>query len=114
MKKNLASQSGFFNNQARQGDKLTFTATITNVGQESAGASQTQFLLDNATLLGLINTPALAAGASTQVSVNWLTASAKKGQHTIKATADLNNVVPESNEANNTKTVTVSIQGNKT
>jgi subtilase family serine protease len=46
--------------------------------------------------------------------VNWLTASAKKGQHTIKATADKTNVVPESNEANNTRTITVSIQGNKT
>jgi len=46
--------------------------------------------------------------------VNWLTASAKKGQHTIKTTADKTNVVPESNEANNTKTITVSIQGNKT
>ena len=52
--------------------------------------------------------------SSAPVTVNWLTASAKKGQHTIKATADKTNVVAESNEANNTKTITVSIQGNKT
>src|SRR5438874_9511075 len=102
------------NNQARQGDKVTFTATIKNQGQASAGTSQTQFLLDNATVLGLVNTPTLNPGQSAQVSVNWLTASAKKGQHTIKATADKTNVVAESNEANNTKTITVSIQGNKT
>jgi len=102
------------NNQARQGDKVTFTAVIKNVGQQSAGASKTEFLLDGATVLGLIDTPALGPGASATVSVNWYTASAKKGQHTIKATADKNNVVAESNESNNTATVTVSIQGNKT
>jgi subtilase family serine protease len=67
-----------------------------------------------ATVLGLIDTPALGPGASATVPVNWLTVGAKKGQHTIKATADNANVVPESNEANNTKTITVSIQGNKT
>ena len=102
------------NNQARQGDKVTFTATIKNQGQASAAASKTEFLLDGKTVLGLVDTPALAPGASATVTVNWLTASAKKGQHTIKATADKTNVVPESNEANNTKTITVSIQGNKT
>src|SRR5437660_2861260 len=102
------------NNQARQGDKVTFTATIKNQGQASAVASKTEFLLDGTTVLGLIDTPALAPGASATVTVNWLTASPKKGQHTIKATADKTNVVPESNEANNTKTITVSIQGNKT
>ena len=52
--------------------------------------------------------------SSAPVTVNWLTAGAKKGLHTIKATADKVNVVPESNEANNTRTITVSIQGNKT
>ena len=102
------------NNKARQGDKVTFTAKITNAGQQSAGASKTEFLLDGATVLGLIDTPALGPGASATVSVNWLTASATKGQHTIKTTADKNNIVAESNEANNTKTITVSIQGNKT
>jgi subtilase family serine protease len=69
---------------------------------------------NGATVLGLIDTPALPPGASATVSVNWLTASAKKSQHTIKTTADKNNVVAESNEANNTKSITVSIQGNKT
>jgi hypothetical protein len=110
----IVSQLTASNNQARQGDKVTFTATIRNDGQAAAVASQTEFRLDNTTVLGLINTAALAPGASTQVSANWLTASAKKGQHTILATADKNNVVAESNEGNNTKTITVSIQGNKT
>ena len=102
------------NNQARQGDKVTFTATITNTGQQSAGPSKTEFLLDGSKVLGLIDTPAVGAGQSVRVSVNWLTASAKKGQHTIKTTADRTGLVTESNEGNNTKIITVSIQGNKT
>jgi PKD repeat protein len=102
------------NNQAPQGSKVTLTATIKNQGTANAVASQTEFLLDNSTRIGLVNTAALAPGASVQVSVDWYTASVKKGQHTIKATADKNNAVAESNENNNTATVTVSIQGNKT
>jgi hypothetical protein len=53
-------------------------------------------------------------GASATVSVNWLTTGVQKGQHTIKATADRNNAVTESIETNNTKSLTVSIQGSKT
>lgn len=102
------------NNQARQGDKVTFTATVSNTGQASAGASQTEFKLDNTTVLGLVNTPALGIGQSTQVAVNWLTANAKQGQHTVVATADKANAVAESIETNNTKNTTVSLKGNKT
>ena len=102
------------NNQAPQGSKVTLTATIKNQGTANAVASQTEFLLDNSTPIGLVNTGALAPGASVQVSVDWYTANVKKGQHTIKATADKNNAVAESNENNNTATITVSIQGNKT
>ena len=97
-------------NPAHPGDKVTFTAKITNAGQQSAGASKTEFLLDGATVLGLIDTPALGPGASATVSATWNTAKAKKGQHTIKATADKTNVVAESNEANNTMTITVSLK----
>ena len=102
------------NNQARQGDKVTFAATITNIGRQSARASKTQFLLDGSKVIGLIDTPAVGAGQSVQVSVNWLTASVPKGQHTIKTTADKTGLVTESDEGNNTKTITVAIQGNKT
>ena len=102
------------NNQAPQGSKVTLTATIKNQGTANAVASQTEFLLDNSTRIGLVNTAALAPGASVQVSVDWYTANVKKGQHTIKATADKNNAVAESKENNNTTTITVNIQGNKT
>jgi archaellum component FlaF (FlaF/FlaG flagellin family) len=102
------------NNQAPQGSKVTLTATIKNQGNANARASKTEFLLDGKTVIGLIDTPSLAPGASATVSVSWSTASVQKGQHTIKATADRNNAVAESTETNNTKSITVSIQGNKT
>jgi hypothetical protein len=102
------------NNQAREGDKVTFTATIANVGQEqAAGASKTEFRLNGSNVLGLIDTPALAPGASTIVSVNWDTR-AQKGTHTVTATADKTGLVAESNEANNTRSITVIVKGNKT
>ena len=101
------------NNQAPQGSKVTFTATIKNQGPVAAGASTTQFK-DGNTVLGSVSTAAIPAGQSVTVTFNWYTASAKKGTHTITATADSGKVVAESNENNNTKTITVSIQGNKT
>jgi len=102
------------NNQAPQGSKVTLTATIKNQGNASAGASQTQFLLDGKTQIALVNTAGLAPGASVKVSTTWLTASVAKGTHTITATADKSNQVTESDETNNSKSITIQIQGNKT
>ncbi len=101
------------NNQASQGAKVTFTAVIKNIGGQNSGASKTRFLLDGVTQLGLIYTPGLAPGASATVSVNWITAGAN-GTHKVKAVADSLKAVTESNEANNYKTITISIQGNGT
>ena len=58
------------NNKAREGEKVTITATVSNTGKSAAAASKTEFLLDGAAALGLVDTPAIAAGGSTQVSVN--------------------------------------------
>lgn len=100
------------NNRAREGDKVTITATIANKGASAASASKTEFLLDGVTVLGLVDTPAIAAGASTQVSVNWDTRNVK-GEHTIRVTADKTSVVGESSETNNAATLRVTVQGNK-
>ena len=56
---------------AKQGEKVTVTATVRNAGPGSAPASKTEFLLDGTKVLGLVDTPALAAGQSAQVSVIW-------------------------------------------
>ncbi|MBA3572664.1 MAG: PKD domain-containing protein, partial [Pyrinomonadaceae bacterium] len=103
------------NNQAKQGDKITFTATIKNVGQGSADVSNTEFILDGTTVLGTPNTSSLAPGSETLVSVQWQTTSrTPKGNHKVVATADINKAVAESDEGNNAMEITIFLQGNKT
>jgi hypothetical protein len=99
-------------NQAREGDKVTVTATVKNEGNGPAGASRTEFRIDNTTILGRAATAALDPGASVNVSVQWDTRSIK-GSHTLFATADAGLAVTESNENNNTSSLSVTVQGNK-
>ncbi|MDQ3778508.1 MAG: immune inhibitor A, partial [Actinomycetota bacterium] len=99
-------------NKAREGQKVTVTATVHNAGPGAAPASKTEFLLDGTSVLGTASTPALAKGQSAQVSVLWDTRNVK-GEHTIRATADKPGAVAEENEGNNSGTLTVTVQGNK-
>ena len=96
----------------RQGDRVTVTATVVNAGAAPAPASKTEFLLDGTQVLGLVDTPALAAGQSAQVSIGWDTRKVK-GEHQLKATADRPNAIAEENETNNSATLTVNVKGNK-
>ena len=99
-------------NQAREGEKVTVSATVKNDGEEGAGPSSTEFRLDNTTILGRVSTPALGAGGTANVSIQWDTRGIK-GNHTLYATADAALAVTESNENNNTSSLTVTVQGNK-
>ena len=99
-------------NQAKEGDKVTVTATVKNDGTANAGASLTEFRLDNTTILGRISTPALASGASVNIPVQW-DKRGVKGSHTLSATADAGLAVTESVENNNTSSLQVTVQGNK-
>ncbi|HEV3478539.1 MAG TPA: CARDB domain-containing protein, partial [Gaiellaceae bacterium] len=100
------------NPKGREGEKVSVTATIRNTGANSAGSSKTEFLLDGETVLGLVDTPAIPAGGSAQVSVLWDTRGVK-GTHTIRVTADRTDAVVETSDANNAGTLTVTIKGNK-
>ena len=100
------------NNKARQGEKVTITATVANTGDAGAAASTTSFVLDGTTVLGTADTPAIPAGGTAAVSVNWDTRDVS-GQHTIAITADAGGVVAESDEDNNAGTLTVTVKGNK-
>ena len=91
--------------------KIMITATVSNLGNGAAPASQTQFRVDGA-LLATAGTPAIAAGASANVTVAWDTRAAQ-GVHTVTATADSAGAVAESNEANNARTVTVTVKGSR-
>ncbi len=101
-------------NQAKQGDKVTFTATVKNQGTANASVTTKTQFKDGNTILGSTDTPPINAGQSVPVTFNWFTASAKKGNHTITATADQPSAVVESNETNNSNSTVVNIQGNRT
>jgi hypothetical protein len=95
----------------REGKRVTLTATVTNAGDVGAGASQTEFRRDGV-LLGSVATPALAPGASANVSIQWNTRH-QPGAHIILATADWNNAVAESDDSNNARQITVNVRPNK-
>jgi subtilisin family serine protease len=100
------------NTRAPSGERVTVTATVTNAGDGDAAASQTEFRLDGGTVLGVVDTAALAAGASATVSVIWDTRGVS-GEHVIAATADVGGTVAESAEDNNLGHLTVTVRGNK-
>jgi hypothetical protein len=100
------------NKQPREGDKVTISATIKNQGTESAPATKTEFLLDGTTVLGLVDTPALAAGQETTVSTT-LDTRGMSGEHNVKATADKLDGADETDETNNEGVLTFSVKGNK-
>ncbi len=85
-----------------------------NAGSATAGASQTEIKIVAPTpkLLGTVATKELRVGESTTVSVQWDTRSTR-GDQTIRATADITNVVAESDETNNTLDKVVTIRGNR-
>jgi hypothetical protein len=105
---NLVAGAG----KVKQGQTVTVTATVHNAGPGSTRATKTEFVLDGSTVLGTVDTPALASGASAQVSVSW-NAKSTNGTHTLKATADRTSLVAEEVEDNNSATRTVTVQGNK-
>ena len=101
------------NKSVSEGNKVTVAVTVQNAGNATAGASQTEIRVIAGTpkLLGTIATKELSPGESTTVSVQWDTRSTR-GDQTIRATADIANVVAESDETNNTLDKVVTVRGN--
>jgi hypothetical protein len=91
---------------------VRLTATVTNDGDIAAPATQTQFLLDGTTVLGNVSTPALGAGESASVWVDWNTRH-QQGDHVVRATADGANTVIESDESDNAREVSIHVRGNQ-
>jgi hypothetical protein len=100
------------NANARAGDKVTVSATLSNAGAAAAAASTTEFSLGDGTLIGSAATDAIPAGGSATVEVTWDTRGLK-GEQAITATADAAGSVDESNETNNDGVLTVTVRGNK-
>jgi len=86
----------------KSGANLVYTATVSNTGNDAAGASVTQLKLDGAQVCA-VSTASLAPSGSATVSC---TGKPRAGTHTLVATADATGVVAESNETNNSRSIT--------
>ena len=86
-------------------DAVTFSVTIKNHGGSRVGSSRVYFYIDGSSR-GYQDVQEINAGATVTKTFTW---NVQAGSHDIKAVADFNNEVSESDEANNAKTVTFSI-----
>ncbi|WP_020392679.1 CARDB domain-containing protein [Kribbella catacumbae] len=80
---------------------ITLSATVQNIGSAASGATTANFNLGG-TVVGTAAVGALAAGASTTVSVNAGTRA--EGTYSVTTTVDPTNTIVEQNDANNTFT----------
>jgi CSLREA domain-containing protein len=86
------------------GQQVTLTAVLQNEGDLTVVAPQVAFY-DGSSPIGSVQTLAnLGGGYTTTVQVNW-TVPAGAAAHTLKAVADPNGQVSESDETNNTSTL---------
>ncbi|PXF51153.1 MAG: hypothetical protein C4B55_01715 [Candidatus Methanophagaceae archaeon] len=90
--------------QPTEGDSVTITATVRNIGEAAASDFRVSFF-DGDSLIG-IDTISVTAGFTTTASTTWI---AVAGDRTIKVVADSEDAINESDETNNeaTKTITV-------
>lgn len=89
------------------GSTVQFRATVTNRGNGLARTSTTGFHFVSGNSIGGLPTPEIPAGSSTAlITAPWV---ATVGAHTIRVTADLTHVVPESDGTNNTRDFTFDV-----
>jgi len=84
----------------------TVNVTVKNNGLEDAGSFNVTLYADDAEV-GTKSVSSLAAGASTIVGLNWTPYEVKT--YTLRAVADSGNVIDESNEANNNRTMSQAV-----
>src|SRR3989344_5735553 len=99
-KPNLVVQNPTYSpSNPKEGDLMSFAATVKNTGGASAVSSITQFRIDGAAM-GTDVTGTMAAGS--EISQNVLNVwTATAGSHTLKVCADETNNVGESNKSDN-------------
>jgi subtilase family serine protease len=93
--------------QVTEGDAVTFSAAVGNLGPGDAANAVVRFLVDGAQVGG-DQTVSLAAGANAIVSSGAWTATA--GTHTVEAVVDPDNAIVEIDETNNAVSNTVAAQ----
>ena len=102
----------FSNNQAREGDKITVTARVANIGYRGVTNVGVRFVLDGVTQGADRVIASLAPGQAADVSI-LIQTQGHPGTHTLTVTADPTNAIHESDETNNAGTATFYVKGNK-
>lgn len=87
------------------GEQTSFTVTIKNQGDAPAGSSYVAFYIDNDYSDSAL-VPSIFPGNSANVTFSW---KAKAGDHLVKAVANSEGTVAESDESNNEKTFAFSV-----
>src|SRR5262249_23060050 len=98
-----SSDIAFSNSSPLPGDSVQVTATIHNVGNQASGNFNVQFSNGDPfavtnRIFATVAVNSIAANGIVQVSVSF---TISRGTHTIFVVADSDKTVPESNEANN-------------
>lgn len=86
-----------------KGDIVTLTVTINNTGTTRASTSQINYYVDGSLRLTR-EIESIQAGDSTTEGFTWI---AQYGSHTITMIIDEENWIAENNDANNSRTVTI-------
>lgn len=86
------------------GETVTFTIMVKNQGSTKTGSSKVCYFIDNVQQ-GYDYVSSIDPGATTTETFTW---KAQDGTHTVRAVADYEETVDESDETNNGKTITFS------
>ena len=89
----------------KEGDKVTITAEISNIGNAVARDVVVQFFVDGK-LLGEESISTISATVTTPVSTGW---EPNEGEYAIKVVVDPANDITEKDDTNNERTVTQSV-----
>jgi hypothetical protein len=109
----LSSGDITFTKRKFQGaDVVTINARIHNLGTGDASNVEVKFVVDGSER-GRTTISTVPAGGSATTSLLWGNVKHLQGLHTVVVTADPDNDIEETNEANNTATRQVEILGNK-
>lgn len=104
-----ANDIGTVQQNGKNGKLVTIVVTVHNLGTADATNVPVRISIDG-TQLSQPTAPSIAAGSYARVSAQWDT-KGQNGTHTITATADPANVIPESDETNNSASKVVTIKG---
>jgi len=85
------------------GDMVIFSVTVKNQGDDKAGPSQVAYYIDDIYITS-DSVDTLFPGDTAEHDFTWI---AQPGAHTVKAIADFNNEIAESDETNNGNTFAI-------